>query len=289
MEDFKEELNLYEKCQIIPKLDHVFHYELYDKNPNIGFKVENRCFILFQDRSLKVVSQDELTKDSVSIYSTGDILFEKVYYLFIEYSQNSTTLVVQRLVSEIPQLSRMGMYLNNMWNYFSWALESIASAMISSSSSSSSCIWVAKKMRKEKKFLDVFYKSYDAVCKCDVIVNPKQKMRYKIAKFFDENQRHAIIIQGPKHAFILELSHRLFKSWYFNYPNIRYISDEDVKKKRLSFNIIEISAYELVQLAIRTVSKMGDFDIRTNNFQNFVQNYLCALGVENNENKLKFQ
>ena len=62
-----------------------------------------------------------------------------------------------------------------------------------------------------------------------------------------------------------------------------------MKKKRLSFNIIEISAYELVQLAIKTVSDMGDFNIRTNNFQNFVQNYLCALGVENNENKLKFQ
>ena len=116
-------------------MDHVFHYEPYDKNPNIGFKVENRCFILFQDRSLKVVSQDELTNDSVSIYSTGDILFETAYHLFDEYSQNSTTLVVQRLVSEIPQLLRMGMYLYHIWNYFSRPLASIASAMISSSSS----------------------------------------------------------------------------------------------------------------------------------------------------------
>ena len=115
-------------------------------------------------------------------------------------------------------------------------------------------------------------------------------MKYEIAKFFDENQCHAmIIIQGPKHAFILELHSGQCKRWYIGHPNIRYISDVDVKKICPSYNTIEKSVDELVQLAIKTVSKMRDYVIFMDSSQNFVQNYLCALGVENNEDKLWYQ
>ena len=142
-------------------------------------------------------------------------------------------------------------------------------------------------MPEDKEFLDDFNKRYDTLCHCAVIVDRKQRWKYKIAKIIVKKRRHAIIIiKGQKHAFILELYYRLFKGWFFNCPNIRYISDEDVKKMHLSYNTIEKSADELVQQAIETVSKMGDYNVLDNNCQNFAKNYLCALGVKNQEDKL---
>ena len=85
---------------VIPNLHHCLPYELYDMNSNIGFKVENTCLLLFQNRSLKVVIQDELTKDSVKMYLTGNILFEKAFQAF---ENDHTISVLQSLQSQIPQ------------------------------------------------------------------------------------------------------------------------------------------------------------------------------------------
>ena len=70
MKDFPEALSLSEECEIIPILDYILQYEIYNMNPNIGFKVENKCFILFRDQSLKVVLPKELkTKSGSSIFN----------------------------------------------------------------------------------------------------------------------------------------------------------------------------------------------------------------------------
>ena len=62
MQNFIENLKSFEEIKVIPNLDRLFHYEIYHEKSGIGFKVENLCFILFRDASLKVVLKDQLKK-----------------------------------------------------------------------------------------------------------------------------------------------------------------------------------------------------------------------------------
>ena len=114
-------------------------------------------------------------------------------------------------------------------------------------------------MPKDIEFLEDFNKKYDALCQCDVIVDKKQQSNYKIGKFISQKRRHAQInIIGPKHAFVLELYYKKFRNGFFITPNIRYISIKDLEKMTISYNTIEISADQLVQLAIRIILEMED-------------------------------
>ena len=232
---------------------------------------------------MKIVSQDELTKGSVSsVYSSGYILFEKAFRVFDKYSNNDTVSVLHCLVSEIQQSQGIGMDLYLFRSYLTLTLLSTPKNAISSS-----YILMSKKMSKDKEFQEVFNKKYDALCQCDVIVDHKQQRNYKFTTYIDPLWRHAmIIIKGPKHAFVLELYYQSFNGSFYNCPNIRYISDEELKEMRLSYNTIDISADELVRVAIETLSKMGDYYLLSNNCQNFVQNYLCDPRVENQLSKL---
>ena len=157
--------------------------------------------------------------------------------------------------------------------------------------SSLSILW-AKKMPKCEEFLQDFNNTYKDLCKRCIIVNPEQKKKYKISGLIVGKRRHAIIIiQGPDHAFILELYYKKFENCYFLCPSVRNISEKELINiwdisNRPSYDTIEISADELVQLAIKTVSEMGNYNLLHNNCQNFVKNYLHALGVKNHLDKL---
>ena len=196
--------------------------------------------------------------------------------MFDKYSNNDTISVLHCLVSKIQQYQGIGMDLYLFWNYHTLTLLSTPKNAISSS-----YILMSKKMPKDKEFLEDFNKKYDALCQGDVIVDHEQQRNYEFATHIDRIRRHAIIIfKGPKHAFVLELYYQRFKGSFYNCPNIRYISDKELKEMHLSYNTIDISADELVRVAIETVSKMGDYNLLSNNCQNFVQNYLRDLGVE---------
>ena len=284
---FQRKLKLLEECKVIPNLDHLFHYEIYHRKSSIGFKVENICFILFRDASLKVVSQDQLKKKSGTIYSTGRILFKEAFKVLDQCSDKDDISVSDCLVSKMQNSWSIWNYLSLYWSYFISFLQFTPRDSLSSSPFTPD-ISKSKKMPENEEFLEVFQKKCDALCECDVIVNYKQQKKYKIAKFTTEERRHAmIIISGPKHAFVLEMSCRRFKKNIHNCPDIRYISDENLEKMPLFYNTIEKSADELVQIAIETLSKMGDYDILMNNCQNFVKNYFCALGINNSSTNLE--
>ena len=189
------------------------------------------------------------------------------------------------LVSKMQNSWSIWNYFSLYWNYFISFLQFTPRDSLSSSPFTPD-ISKSKKMPKKQKFLKVFKKNYNALSKCDVIADCKQQEKYKIAK--TEELRHAmIIISGPKHAFVLGMSCRKFKTCIYKCPDIRYISDENVKKMHLCYYPIEKSADELVQIAIETLSKMEDNDILKNNGQTFVQNYFCALGINNSGTNLK--
>ena len=118
-------------------------------------------------------------------------------------------------------------------------------------------------MPTDKEFLQDFYESFEDFCKYNDIDDPKRKMKYKILGLILGTRRHAkIITKGPNHAFILELSHKIFENCYFLCPSMRNISEKELINiwdisNRPSYDTIEISAYELVQLAIKTGIRNG--------------------------------
>ena len=68
--------------------------------------------------------QDELTKDSVRMYLTGNILFEKAFQAF---ENDHTISVLQSLQSQIPQTRKICKYLDYLlWNYIIFPLLSIS-------------------------------------------------------------------------------------------------------------------------------------------------------------------
>ena len=154
MPAFPEKFKLFEECKIIPYLDHGFHYEIFDMNPNIGFKVENSCFILFPNKLLKIVSKDELTKYSVSsMCSNGHILFKKAFQVLDKCSNNDTITVLHCLVPEIQQYQGIGIYLYLFWIYHTLSLLSTSRDTISSF-----YIRMSKKIPKNKEFFEVINK-----------------------------------------------------------------------------------------------------------------------------------
>ena len=211
---------------------------------------------------MKIVSQDELTKDSVSsMYSTGYILFEKAFQVLDKCSNNDTISVLHCLVSEMQQYRGIGMDLYLFWNYHTLTLLSTSRDTISSL-----YILMSKKMPKDIEFMEVFNKKYEALCQCDVIVDHEHRRNFEFATHIKRIWRHAmIIIKGPKHAFVLALYYQRFNGCEYNFLNIRNISDEEWKEMHLSYNTIDISADELVRVAIETVSRMGDYNLLSNN------------------------
>ena len=118
MKDFPEALSLSEECEIIPILDYILQYEIYNMNPNIGFKVENKCFILFRDQSLKVVLPEKLKTKSGSSYSTGRILFENAFQVFGQCTNHDSKPASDRLLNKLQNLWTFKNSFRLYWNYF---------------------------------------------------------------------------------------------------------------------------------------------------------------------------